>query len=601
MPEVLRLIGQRKKEFHRVPIGPLGANFDLVQHKWALAVEQCLKGLVTAFACHDFHDQRILEQIFQMTRTPKPTIIVSKFTDVPHNVRATRVQSDRYICMLDVIKSNNPMVLNTLIDQRSIERITLVEDSREAREVMQKSPPTNAGECFTAEGDQMFSLPTFRLYSAPMNAQVRYLMADAESHIRKLQAELKSKSDDDREIQNQIERHHHEMSENQKQEKMCYTQLNKIKEKKARIQFDMNELQQVEEAVPMDVSTLEEEVANFQIKIKELKEKKTTILANKSEAERSLQQAREGYQQVEASMREKSDSGVPLREEISQAHAEVDKAKNEKKHYAVKLKEQERKIQELESDIKKYKVDLEADKEKATQICPYIATKRTDTSIENEIRQIQARVEQEEQVHGNEKEIIETYEEKRRTYDKVQQEVRQLKNYLQRLDEVMKRRQHAYLAMRKDIASRTKYYFIVQLHQRNFMGKMNFDFDHGTLDILVNPGSEETGMGKAKDLKSLSGGERSFSTVCFILSLWEAMEAPFRCLDEFDVFMDMVNRRVSMEMMLETADLHKDMQFVFLTPQDMRSIRKLDDVKIFRMPDPERSETQKMLNFSQQQ
>ena len=46
------------------------------------------------------------------------------------------------------------------------------------------------------------------------------------------------------------------MSENQKQEKMCYTQLNKIKEKKARIQFDMNELQQVEEAVPMDVSTL---------------------------------------------------------------------------------------------------------------------------------------------------------------------------------------------------------------------------------------------------------------------------------------------------------------------------------------------------------
>ena len=50
----------------------------------------------------------------------------------------------------------------------------------------------------------MFSLPTFRLYSAPMNAQVRYLMADAESHIRKLQAEMKSKSDDDREIQKQV-------------------------------------------------------------------------------------------------------------------------------------------------------------------------------------------------------------------------------------------------------------------------------------------------------------------------------------------------------------------------------------------------------------
>lgn len=48
------------------------------------------------------------------------------------------------------------------------------------------------------------------------------------------------------------------------------------------------------------------------------------------------------------------------------------------------------------------------------------------------------------------------------------------------------------------------------------------------------PGQEKENI---NDMRSLSGGERSFSTVCFIRSLWEITESPFRCLDEFDVYM----------------------------------------------------------------
>ena len=72
---------------------------------------------------------------------------------------------------------------------------------------------------------------------------------------------------------------------------------------------------------------------------------------------------------------------------------------------------------------------------------------------------------------------------------------------------------------------------------------------------------------QGRQTKTLSGGEKSFSQICLLLSLWEAIGAPIRCLDELsvgprrtygnmaltvcsDVFMDSVNREASMKLLV---------------------------------------------------
>ncbi|KAF2553861.1 hypothetical protein F2Q68_00036884 [Brassica cretica] len=85
--------------------------------------------------------------------------------------------------------------------------------------------------------------------------------------------------------------------------------------------------------------------------------------------------------------------------------------------------------------------------------------------------------------------------------------------------------------------------------------------------------------------ESFSRGERSFSTLCFALALHEMTEAPFRAMDEFDVFMDAVSRKISLDALVDFAIAH-GAQWMFITPHDISMVNSHERIKKQQMAAP---------------
>lgn len=134
---------------------------------------------------------------------------------------------------------------------------------------------------------------------------------------------------------------------------------------------------------------------------------------------------------------------------------------------------------------------------------------------------------------------------------------------------------------KKAVCKKMKERFVDVLSQQNFTGKIEINYEKNVLDLEIHPRSS----GTVKGTKSLSGGERSFSTIAFLLSIWSCIDHPFLLLDEYDVFTDGANREIMTNLLIKEALSTPNVQYMFITPQDMSQlIQPSAELTIFRMP-----------------
>ncbi|XP_011826841.1 PREDICTED: structural maintenance of chromosomes protein 6 [Mandrillus leucophaeus] len=534
VPALLEAIDDAYRQglFTYKPVGPLGACIHLRDPELALAIESCLKGLLQAYCCHNHADERVLQALmkrFYLPGTSRPQIIVSEFRNEIYDVRHRAAYHPEFPTVLTALEIDNAVVANSLIDMRGIETVLLIKNNSVARAVMQsQKPPKNCREAFTAEGDQVFA---GRYYSSE-NTRPKFLSRDVDSEISDLENEVENKMAQILNLQQHLSDLEKDIKRNEELLKRCQLHYKELEMKIRKSNSEIRELENIEEHQSVDIATL--------VKY----------------------------------------------DELNLADSEVDNQKRGKRHYEEKQKEHLDTLNKKKRELDMKEKELEEKMSQARQICPErIEVEKSASILDKEINRLRQKIQAEHASHGDREEIMRQYQEARETYLDLDNKVRTLKKFIKLLGEIMDHRFKTYQQFRRISDESLTYVTFILL-----IRKVTLKFhDMLVIDERVQPG--EGNKAAFNDMRALSGGERSFSTVCFILSLWSIAESPFRCLDEFDVYMDMVNRRIAMDLILKMADSQRFRQFILLTPQSMSSLPSSKLIRILRMSDPERGQT----------
>ncbi|KAL2841241.1 hypothetical protein BJY01DRAFT_13665 [Aspergillus pseudoustus] len=214
----------------------------------------------------------------------------------------------------------------------------------------------------------------------------------------------------------------------------------------------------------------------------------------------------------------------------------------------------------------------------------------TNTSLEKKYERLQRDHDRHNRELGATRDEIRAETEKtRRDHQQALKQVKEFKLLASALKSALKHRKKRWNVFRSHISSRAKAQFTYLLSERSFRGRLLTDHENKLLDLQVEPDITKDSS-EGRGARTLSGGEKSFSQVCLLLALWEAMGSPIRCLDEFDVYMDHINRKMAIDMLMHAARRSIGRQFILITPGSRAEITLAPDVRVKELAEPERGQ-----------
>ena len=620
-------------EFRHPPVGPIGMHLELADAHWGLGVQAAIGNLLGTFVLHDEKDLQVFRQCARRAwggGRQAPNATVSSFDRKLVRVPQNRLPPQRYATVQSVLRCNHPthshVVWNTLIDQGRVEATVLVDDFEQGKDAIFRGNARPASKAYDVTG-MVFEVKgsgtqVSRQTLRDNQKTVRLSVAgqDDEGPKRQLQSRLKNAA-------LQLEAHVAEelrldacMKEKDEElagreariaelQDECLTLRDATSRTLEMVREALQEAGEGMEGMEAQISDLDVEVARLEGKIREVEEMAEQIRGEVDNCQSLI----ESKQAEQAKMTDESEAMVSnaqsLDKEMEAASNQVEKWK-EKEAY---IKKQ---MTVLEQQKAEYKPRYDQKREAAELVCPEsevqaalgevsrimdqeldLRSEEDMKDVEKLLKKMRSSIQQMVKECGSLEELELAFFKKEKEFENEQKIFTRIKVPYDMIRESLEHRWMKFESMRRNLQKITQNTFNMNMGKRGHAGQLKFSHKEETLAISVrmNQGDGKAGR-KVKDMKSLSGGERSLSTLAFILALGTECESPFRAADEFDVFMDAVNRKVSLRTLLNFAVDNPKQQMILLTPQDLSEVEEIREeikghqdyhekfIKLIRMP-----------------
>lgn len=600
----------KRGSFAQKPIGPIGQYLGITDVKYARAIECAIGMHLNSFLVGSEKDLHALRGILRssgFSAFDMPNISITNLRRPLYSIPAEKMPS--CTTALGVITCKEDVkgpVMNYLVDMGKVDQ-TALSLNDDATVCSRLAKDSRVNKVFDAHGTRY----TYRGSTLAVEGQskkfrnkVPRLGVSREDKVKETEASIRNLDHDLQQAESEVARLRQKLQQAEGDRAEYDRQLNQAKTRadEAVSNFEILEnTQMIPQSQPAlvddpaedcrnEIATAERNILQAEAKIEDANERLADQQKKKAEIEEQINAEEAEVKSLAETNAALVDSFSALKNQISSLKKHIENVKKHKETLESKKKEWEEQLESIEGNIAQYLPEAleiagsreNAEERKKALTEQYKANGLTDdqirksftrTMLEKKLQRVTNIIEEAHQEAGGSLDVIE--EELLEAEEKLQTDGRKMKNTLDMYKELRasyekreKKLQEVDDNVEKIVSSKFRYY----MNKKGHFGRIRVHRKERKLEIGVRIGEKGQAGGVIKDLKQLSGGERSFATVAFALALGGETDMPFRAMDEFDVFMDSVNRRIAMENLLSFAKENSNLQFIFLTPQDITSL-----------------------------